>query len=51
MTLHLDLLKFMKDAKQEFIEKVHEILKEPLKVNTVLAAEFAILKMAKRQLK
>ena len=32
---HLDLLKFMKDAKQEFIEKVREILKEPLKVNTV----------------
>ena len=29
---HLDLLKFMKDAKQEFIEKVREILKEPLKV-------------------
>ena len=41
---HLDLLKFMKDAKQEFIEKVREILKEPLKVNTVLAAEHAIVK-------
>ena len=41
---HLDLLKFMKDAKQEFIKKVSEILKEPLKVNTVLAAEYAIVK-------
>ena len=41
---YLDLLKFMKDAKQEFIEKVCEILKEPLKVNTVLAAEYMIVK-------
>ena len=34
----------MKDAKQEFIEKVSKILKEPLTVNTVLAAEYAIVK-------
>ena len=32
---HVDLLKFMKDAKEEFIEKVRVILKEPLKVNKV----------------
>ena len=36
---HLDLLTFMRDAKKEFIENVSEILKEPLKVNTVLAAD------------
>ena len=35
----------MRDAKKEFNEKVSEILKEPLKVNTVLAAEYAIVKV------
>ena len=41
---HLDLLTFMRGAKKEFIEKVRETRKEPLKVNTVLAAEYVIVK-------
>ena len=43
---HLDLLAFMKDAKKQFIAKVTEALEEhpALKINTVLAAEYAIVK-------
>ena len=41
---YLDLLTFMRDAKKQFNEKVSEILEVPLKVNTVLAAEYAIVK-------
>ena len=41
---HLDSLKYMKDAKQEFIEEALEIVKKPLEVNTVLAAEYAMVK-------
>ena len=45
---HLDLLAFMKDAKKQFIVKVTEALEEfprnALKVNTVLAAEYIIMK-------
>ena len=43
---HLDLLTFMKDAKKQFIVKVTEALEEhpALKVNTVLAAEYTIVK-------
>ena len=43
---HLDLLAFMKDAKKQFIAKVPEALEEhpALKVNTVLAAEYTIVK-------
>ena len=43
---HLDLLAFMKDAKKQFIVKVTEALEEhlALKVNTVLAAEYTLVK-------
>ena len=43
---HLDLLAFMKDAKKQFIVKVTEALEThpALKVNTVLAAEYTIVK-------
>ena len=43
---HLDLLAFIKDAKKQFIAKVTEALKEhpAIKVNTVLAAEYTIVK-------
>ena len=43
---HLDILAFMKDAKKQFIAKITEALEEhpALKVNTILAAEYIIVK-------
>ena len=43
---HLDLLTFIRDAKKQFILKVNEALEKhsALKVNTVLAAEYKLMK-------